>query len=1421
MNNDQQIINLMEQLRQLGCRISADGDKLRIRKTKNDVSAELIQQIKINKTEILAFLNTAKDQAVTAQKDIPKLPENALKQLSFAQQRLWFLGQMENSNATYNMPMCLQLEGKLNVNALSDSLAYVINRHESLRMYFPTVEGQPQIRIEKIENFNVLSIQDLSSLDQLTQSITVEKLINNHGQEPFNLNTGPLFKAKLLQLKDNQFILLLNMHHISSDGWSMGIFIRELCHAYLAFSQGQKPSLEPLPIQYSDFATWQRNWLQGEVLETQINYWKKQLKDAPPRLELPTDHPRPPIQSYKGSHYSHPLTPELTEQLNRLSQQEGVSLYMLLLAVFNVLLSRYSRQNDLCIGSPIANRPHPQTEGLIGFFANTLVLRNQIKPEQSFQEFLQQTRQTCLEAYQHQDIPFEFLVEQLKPVRSLSYNPIFQVIFALENNDSQDLNLPELKIEWLGSSYPFAKFDLSLLALEADGQLNCAWEYATDLFETMTIQRMAEHWEVLLQQIVTNPQQTISTLPWLTKADQKQLELWNQTNTNYPQDKTLISLFEEQVKSYPDNIALVFEKHSLTYQELNQKSNQLAHHLQENYQIKPDSLIGICIEPSLEMIIGLLAILKSGAAYVPIDSNYPESRIDYIISDSKISILLTQSVIVDKLLSPQVKNLAHLICLDKFDFELKSKDNLTVKNQPNNLAYIIYTSGSTGKPKGVAVNHQAISRLVLKTNYIQITPEDRVAQAANIAFDAATFEIWGALLNGAKVIIIPKSILLSPSEFAASIQSQEVSVLFLTTALFNQLAALVPETFSSLRYLLFGGEAVDPKWVQEVLDKGSPQKLLHVYGPTENTTFSSWYLVEKSPETAITIPIGKPISNTRIYILDQYLQPVPVGIPGELCISGIGLAIAYLNRPDLTAEKFIEVNLFGKIERIYKTGDLAKWRNDGNIEFLGRIDQQVKLRGFRIELGEIESVLLEHSSVKEAIVNLHKTENNQQLVAYVTNKLIGDFSQQLKQHLKTYLPDYMIPSQIIRLDEFTLTPNGKIDRQALPLPHHEFQSLYEAPRNKIEQQLTEIWSLILECEKISIHDNFFDLGGHSILAIKLLNQIQKNFNQELSLTSLFQNPTIAQLAQQLSQVEVQPSISDLLVLQPSGQKTPIFCVAGSNGHAFYFRDLAMNFADEHPVYGLETPGRDGSHPLPISVEDHASSLIETLRQKQPKGPYILTGYSSGCSVALEMAFQLEQQGETISLLGIFDAGLVANPDYIIQRSDLDWIWNMIERIEAVKGISLGLNYKQLASQSDDQNRWDLAAEALYHHNVLPEHSTLSLLKTNLEVMKRVTLNYATYQPNFVISAPIVLFRAQDAKEIVVQEHQAMSRYEQSDWGWQPYSNKPVQVVLVPGNHGQMLYEPNVKILANQLKKSIQEHFNQPEIYDLSNSKFKN
>ena len=1393
MSNNQQIMNLMGQLRDLGCRVSADGEKLRIRTTKNALPPELTQEIKFYKTEILAFLHSAKEQGSITQEDIPKLAESAPKQLSFAQQRLWFLGQFEGgSNATYNMPMSLQLDGNLNIDALYASLAYLLDRHSSLRTYFPTVEGQARIQLKSLEDIDILTQQDLRNLDEDTQSITLEKLIDDHVQDPFNLNTGSLFKAKLLQLREHKFILLINMHHIISDGWSMGVFVRELRHAYIAFSQGQQPTLDPLPIQYSDFATWQRNWLQGEILETQINYWKQQLRDTPPLLELPTDYPRPPVQSYRGSHSNHILTPELTEKLKTLSQQQGVSLYMLLLAAFSLLLSRYSRQNDLCIGSPIANRTHRQTEGLIGFFANTLVLRSQIKSGQSFLDFLQKTRQTCLDAYAHQDIPFEFLVEQLKPVRSLSYNPIFQVMFSLENNESADLSLPGLNIQWIPSTYPFSKFDLSLLALESDGQLNCSWEYATDLFETPTIQRMAEHWEVLLQGIVDNPQQSINTLPLLTELDRKTLQLWNQTDTHYPKDKTLVDLFEEQVHTNPNNIALVFEQQNLTYQELNQKANQVAHYLRQNYQIEPDTLIGICVERSLEMIIGLLGILKAGAAYVPIDPNYPEDRIQLIIQDSGISVFLTQSFLENKL------PLSQFISLDEFNFESFSSQNLTPQSQPNHLAYVIYTSGSTGRPKGVMIEHQGLTNMTLAwANKWQVYSQSRVLQMSSFSFDMSVAEISITLAKGACLYLIKKEMLLSGEALLNFLSQKQISHILLSPSL---LSIVSNSPLPALKTITVGGEACSAELVNK-WEKG--RNLFNGYGPTESTVCTTVALCHPNGKTP---PIGKPLANLRVYILDNNQQILPPGIPGELCIAGVGLARGYLNRPDLTAEKFIEVNLLGKTERIYQTGDLARWLHDGNLEFLGRIDHQIKLRGFRIELGEIEAILLEHPSVKEALVNLYQTENNQQLVAYVTAEPTSDLSNQLKQHLKSRVPDYMIPAHIMRLDGFPLTPNGKIDRKALPTPNIEVQSVYQPPRNEIEQKLTDIWSEVLDGQKIGIHDNFFDLGGHSILAIKLLNQIQESFEQKLSLSRLFQNPTIAQLAQQLSQIEVQPSRSDLLVLQPSGEATPLFCVAGANGHAFYFRDLAMNFTSERPVYGLETPGRDGSHPLPTSVEAHARSLIKTLRQQQPQGPYILTGYSSGCAIALEMAFQLEQQAETISLLGIFDAGLVVNPDYITQRSDLDWIWNMIERIEAIKGVSLDLEYQQLEAQPDDQSRWDMAADSLYRHNVLPEHSTLDLLKTNLEVMKRVTLNYAAYQPNFVISAPIVLFRAKEAKEIVLQEHQAMSHYEQPDWGWQAHSTKPVKVVTVPGNHGLMLYEPHVKILADQLRTLVHKNY---------------
>jgi amino acid adenylation domain-containing protein len=1396
MTKNEQLVSLMLRLQNIGCRIWAEDDKLRIRSSKNALTSELKQEIQANKADILAFLNSVKTTTVLAE-EITSLPDDAPKPLSFAQQRLWLLAQLQGPSASYNMPIALQLHGNLNIDALYSSLAYLLNRHDSLRMYFPTVAGHPQVAIQNLDDIEVLTIQDWRNLDEHLQSPTVQHFIDAHVEKPFDLNTGPLFKAKLLQLKEQKYVLLINMHHIISDGWSMGVFVRELRQVYTAFAQGQTPNLAPLPIRYSDYANWQRNWLQGEILETQINYWKNQLKDAPPLLELPTDYPRPALQSYRGDRDRYSLPPNLTLAIKTLSQQQGTSLFMTLLAAFSILLSRYSRQEDLCIGSPISNRTHSQTEGLIGFFVNTLILRNQIKPEQSFIEFLQQTRQTCLDAYSHQDIPFEYLVEQLQPERSMSHNPLFQVMLVLENNESSDLSLPELNIEWLPLTYPFAKFDLTLLVIESDNQLDLTWEYATDIFEKSTIKRMAEQFEVLLKGIIDNSQQPIKNLPLMTAHELLQLQWWNQTQTDYPHDKTIVEIFEQQVTKNPHNLALVFESSprensnglkTLTYEQLNQKANQLAHYLIQNYQIKPDTLIGICVDRSLEMIIGVLGILKAGAAYVPIDPNYPQERIELMLKDSGTSVLLTQSFLLDKLPLPKLKH--QIICLDRESFSSTLTDNPNLQSTPDNLAYIIYTSGSTGQPKGVMIEHRGLVNLTLAIDKaLQIKPQSRLLQFASFSFDASIWEIATALAAGACLYLAKQETLLPSQVLVNFLVNQKISHITLPPSVLSLLPqAVLPDC----QTIVVAGEACPTELVTKW---ATGRRFFNAYGPTESTVCASISLCEANDKKP---SIGQPLSNIRIYILDAYNQPLPPGIPGELCIAGVGLARGYLNRPDLTAEKFIEVELFGKTERIYKTGDLAKWTLDGNLEYLGRIDHQIKLRGFRIELGEIESILLQHPSVKEAIVTLYKTESNQSLIAYLTG-INTDLCSKLKNHLKSRLPDYMIPTQFIVMDELPLTRNGKVDRKALPVKNGVIQGLDEAPRNEIEEQLMQVWSAVLEHKNIGIHDNFFDLGGHSLLAIKLLNNIQQVFEQQLSLSSLFQNPTIAQLAEELCNFEVQNLNYNLLSLQPQGEAIPLFFIPGANGYGFYFRDLAINLGIEHPVYGLETPGRDGSSALPKSVVAHASQLIELLRQQQTKSPYILVGYSSGCAVAFEIASQLEQQGETVSLLAILDAGLVTQPEYLTNRTDIDWIWQSIQRIEVLKGVSLGLEYDDLAAQSDDQARWDLTAKYLYQYNILPEHSTISLLKTNLKVMKVLTLNYANYCPTHLISAPIVLFRAQEVKEIVLQELQAFSDYDLPDWGWQAYTQKPVKVISIPGNHGQMLYQPNVQLLATKLQ----------------------
>ncbi|MGI2902642.1 non-ribosomal peptide synthetase [Tolypothrix sp. VBCCA 56010] len=1070
---------------------------------------------------------------------------------SFAQQRLWFIDQLIPGNAIYNVPTVIRLTGKLNLAALKQTFNEIVRRHETLRTTFIVLDGQPLQAIATESVAIALNVLDLQQLPSDEREIEAKCIINAEIEHPFDLSQGPLLRVTLLQLGETEHILLLNMHHIICDDWSIGVLIRELGTLYAAFAQNQASLLE-LPLQYADFAHWQREWLQGEVLETQLTYWRQQLNNIS-MLHLPTDKARSPIQSYQGTTQFLELPLKLTDALEKLSQQEGVTLFMTLLAAFQILLHRYTHQEDIAVGSPIANRNRSEIEGLIGFFVNSLVLRTDLSGNPTFRELLSRVREVTLGAYSHQDLPFEKLVEELHPERNLSQHPLFQVVFGFQNAPMSALEMPGLVPSFINIDLKKTRFDLELHLWKCSEDFRSLWGakwehsegirgvivYSTDLFESATITRMLEDFKTLLSGIVANPNQRIAHLPLLNAQKLHQVLVeWNNTQVDYPQDKCIHQLFENQVKQHPDSIAIIFENietrrqtlqrreppqragsliASLTYGKLNIRSNQLAQHLQK-IKVNSQVLVGICISQSPEMIIGLLGILKAGGTYVPLDPSYPQERLNFMLSDAQISVLLTQEKFLkhfDNFSNP-------IICIDK-DWEIiaqESAENPKSSVSSDNLAYVIYTSGSTGKPKGVAVTHKAVNRLVCNTNYIKLQPTDKIAQASNTSFDAATFEIWGALLNGAQLVGISKDVILSPHEFALQLRQKGISVLFLTTALFQQIARDVPQAFATLRYLLFGGETVDIRWVKKILKNGSPKYLIHVYGSTENTTFSAYYRVENIPKSATSIPIGRPITNTQIYLLDANLQPVPIGVVGELYIGGDGLAREYLNRPELTETRFLEETGFLRV-RLYKTGDLACYLPDGNIEFLGRIDNQVKIRGFRIELGEIEAVLSQHPAVRETVViAAEEIAGDKQLVAYIVanQEQIPTQSAQklallLRQFLKEKLPEYMIPKAYVLLESLPLTPNGKVDRRALKAPDITFDKPdYVAPRTQVEDLLVKIWAKILGKEQVGIHDNFFELGGHSLLATQLVSRIRDTFKIDLPVRNLFEAPTVEQLA---------------------------------------------------------------------------------------------------------------------------------------------------------------------------------------------------------------------------------------------------------------------------------------------------------------------
>ena len=1044
--------------------------------------------------------------------------------LSFAQQRLWFLDQLEPGSSFYNVPAAVRLTGQLNVAALERTLSEIIYRHEVLRTHFSAVDGEPVQLIEAAAPIK-LEVLDLSVLDEAERTAETERLVvEEESARGFDLTTGPLLRMSLIRLGAEDHVALVTMHHIVSDGWSIGIFINEVVALYKAFIAGEEPPLKELPIQYADFAHWQRNWLQGEVLAAQLDYWRAQLAGAPNIIDLPIDKPRPLVQTYRGTLHPIVLSLELTQQLKELCRNEKVTLFMALLAAFDVLLSRYTGQEEILIGTPIANRNRSETEGLIGFFVNTLVLRGDLRGNPSFGELLRRVREVALGAYAHQDLPFEKLVEELQPERDMSRSPLFQVMFALQNAPSSALELPDLTLSAIPVGNTTAKFDLGLDLQEVDGCIAGAFDYNTDLFEAATIARLREHFQTLLQSIVVNVERPVAELSLLSVAEETQLLFeWNDEPVSLDPYRFIHGLFEAQAALNPQAVAVVSDHEQLTYGELNRRANQLAHHLQ-SLGAGPEVVVGICVERSPEMLVALLGTLKSGAAYLPLDPTYPEDRLSLMVANAQVRVLLTYERLRESVAGHEAK----VICLDT-DWETiagEPDDNLasgllSVTNQ----AFIIYTSGSTGMPNGVMVTHGGLANYIEVFNETyQITSEDRVLQFASISFDASAEEIYGALTSGATLVLRTDEMLLSPKVFLSQCRELEITVLDLPTAYWHELTAgSTAEDWSleRLRLVILGGEMA---LVQHVVTwrtlAGEQIHLINSYGPTETTIVATWWgapaQLDELTLGSAGVPIGRPVRNLQAYLLDKHLQPVPIGVAGELHLGGAGLARGYLNNPTLTAERFIPHPFSRQAGAcLYKTGDVARYLPNGDLIVTGRTDQQVKIRGFRVESGEVETAITRHPAIKECVV-VAKAESSgsKRLIAYVVpDQDRATSTSELRGYLKGNLPDYMIPSAFVTLAELPLTPNNKVNRRALQALEVEYAGGESVlARTPTEEILSAIWAEVLGRETVSVHDNFFELGGHSLLATQVISRVRDAFGQEVALRSLFEQPTVAGLA---------------------------------------------------------------------------------------------------------------------------------------------------------------------------------------------------------------------------------------------------------------------------------------------------------------------
>ncbi|HEU4556351.1 MAG TPA: amino acid adenylation domain-containing protein, partial [Longimicrobium sp.] len=1308
--------------------------------------------------------------------------------LTFSQERFWFLDRLGQGGAAYNIHTGMRLRGALDAAALRAALGEVVRRHEALRTTIREVDGVPLQVITPFTGFD-LPVEDLSALEEAEREAALGARHAEVAGHPFELTVGPLFLARLLRLGRDEHALLLCVHHIVSDGWSLKVMFRELWALYHAFRAGQGSPLPEPPVQYADWAVWQRSPGQREMQARHLAYWKERLSGAPELMELPADHPRPPLPTFRGGHVPVSVSAEVADRLRELARGQGATLYMVVLAAFTVLLARYGAGADVVVGTLVAGRARKAVEDVVGLFMNTLVLRTDLSGEPTFRELVERVRETVLGAYEHQEAPFEQVIAELGPERSLSHSTLFQVLFQLDNaGTAEAAEGGELQVRELARDAGTAKVDLALVLTGHPRGIDGGLQYSADLFERGTAARMVEHLKRLLEEAAADPGQRVSRLKLVSRAERERLVGWNRTTARFPADRCIHQLFEDQARRTPDAPALFCGEARLTYAELDARANRLARYLR-GLGVGPEVRVGVCLERSLELMVSILAVMKAGGAYVPMDPGHPAERIAWLLGDSGVGVLLTQEKLAARFSAGPGRT---VVAVDAEWARIGQENAEPVESGvgPENLCYVIYTSGSTGRPKGVAMHHRGVC------NYIHWGIRFYGADTGNGApvFSSMAVDLTVTnllpLFAGKPVWMLPEE---SPVEaLAEAIRARPgfglIKITPIHVGLLNTL--LAPEDMAgAARTLVIGADFLSAEPTVLWQEHAPHVRLMNEYGPTETVVGCSAYVLPAGRHRAGAVPVGRPIQNLTFQVLDAHLEPVPVGLPGELYIGGVGVARGYLGRAALTAEKFVPDPFAGSGARMYRTGDRARWLPDGSLMILGRADNQVKVRGYRVELGEIEAVLRRRPEVRECLVVLREDRpGDRRLVAYV----VGDADEaELRENLRRTLPEYMVPAAFVVLDAFPQTATGKLDRKTLPAPDWGADADGEVPRDEVEARLARIWADVLGVASVGPTQRFFELGGNSLLALRLFARVRRELGCDLPVATLFVGGTVRHMAEAVrshGQPAAAPGVAPLVPLRATGTLPPLFVVHPAGRRVSNYAALVKRLGPDQPVYGLQDVGDDLARP----VEQIAGEHLRAMRAVQPYGPYHLVGWSYGGVVAYEMAVQLERAGERVAFLGVLDT---VAPPFARNGKELDdaeLVVGLAREFAAQVGRPFTLSADALTGAGLDEHL-RCAVEALHAQGAAPDGFDAADLREGVEVIRARNRARAAYWPG-AYGGPLTLFTAAGHSADFASSFGMRTEEEARTYGWCQLA-PAARAHRVPGEHVTIGLEPHVETLA--------------------------